>query len=89
MGSFAPNAFGLYDALGNVWEWTLDCWNERYSGAPADGSAWESGDCTDRVSRGGSWQNAPGRVRSASRSRDPSVDYRNSLAGFRVVRIIN
>ena len=89
VGSFAPNAFGLYDTLGNVWEWTLDCWNERYSGAPADGSAWESGDCSDRVARGGSWQNVPGRVRSASRSRDPAVDYRNSLAGFRVVRIIN
>ena len=64
VGSFTPNAFGLYDTLGNVWEWTLDCWNERYSGAPVDGSAWASGDCTDRVSRGGSWQNVAGRLRS-------------------------
>ena len=88
VGSFAPNAFGLYDALGNVWEWTLDCWNKRYSGAPADGSAWQSGDCDDRVSRGGSWQEAPGRVRSASRARDP-VEFRGTTGGFRVVRIIN
>ena len=89
VGSFAPNAFGLYDALGNVWEWTLDCWNERYSGAPADGSAWESGDCSDRVSRGGGWLNGPGRLRSASRSRDPVDSFRSNAGGFRVVRIIN
>lgn len=88
VGSFQPNAFGLYDVLGNVWEWTLDCWNQRYSGAPADGSAWESGDCTDRVSRGGGWMNAPGDLRSAMRSRTP-LETRHSNAGFRVVRIIN
>ena len=89
VGSFPPNPFGLYDALGNVWEWTLDCWNERYSGAPADGSAWESGDCEDRVSRGGSWMNVAGRVRSASRARNPAEDFRSEAGGFRVVRIIN
>ena len=88
VGSFEPNAFGLYDVLGNVWEWTLDCWNERYSGAPVDGSAWESGDCTTRVSRGGSWENTPERLRSAMRARDPE-EFRSRTGGFRVVRTIN
>ncbi|MBL8526181.1 MAG: SUMF1/EgtB/PvdO family nonheme iron enzyme [Burkholderiales bacterium] len=40
---------------GNVWEWLQDCWNDSYKGAPADGSAWESGNCGRRVVRGGSW----------------------------------
>jgi formylglycine-generating enzyme required for sulfatase activity len=50
-----PNAFGLYDMLGNVWTWTEDCWNADYSGAPTDGSVWAAGDCTRRVIRGGSY----------------------------------
>ena len=45
VGSFAANAFGLFDTAGNVWELVADCWNENYEGAPADGSAWTSGDC--------------------------------------------
>ena len=71
VGSYEANAFGLHDILGNVWEWTQDCWNERYAGAPVDGTAWETGDCSTRVSRGGAWGNEPERLRSASRSRDP------------------
>ena len=55
VGSFEPNAFGLHDVLGNVWEWVEDCWNDSYAGAPADGTAWTSGDCRRRVLRGGSW----------------------------------
>ena len=86
-GSYEPNAFGLYDVLGNVWEWTQDCWNERYAGAPVDGTAWEAGDCASRVSRGGGWGNAPERLRSASRSRD-SVGERQDTGGFRVARTI-
>ena len=54
---------------GNVWEWVEDCWNESYKGAPSDGSAWTSGDCSRRVLRGGSWGNEPGILRSAVRSR--------------------
>ena len=59
-GSFRANVFGLHDVHGNVWEWVEDCWSGNYLGAPADGSAWESGDCSRRVLRGGSWFDEPG-----------------------------
>ena len=88
VGSFQPNAFGLYDMLGNVWEWTEDCWNGDYSGAPANGSAWGSGDCSQRVLRGGSWSTMPGSLRSAFRfGTSPGV--RNRDLGFRVARTMN
>jgi formylglycine-generating enzyme len=57
VGSFRPNAFGLYDMLGNVWQWTEDCHHDSYDGAPSDGSAWTSGECKYRVLRGSSWDN--------------------------------
>ena len=54
VGSYGANGFGLHDVLGNVWEWTADCWHDDYRGAPADGSAWtRGGDCDRRVLRGG------------------------------------
>jgi formylglycine-generating enzyme required for sulfatase activity len=88
-GSFGPNPFGLFDMLGNVWQWTDDCWNENYVGAPPDGSAWKKGDCTRRVLRGGSWSNVPVFVRSAMRNKADAAgrdfDY-SSYAGFRVAR---
>ena len=52
VGLKKPNQFGLYDMMGNVWEWTQDCWNGNYIDAPTDGSAWASGDCSQRVLRG-------------------------------------
>ena len=88
VGSFRANAWGLYDVLGNVWEWTEDCWNGDYSGAPADGSARRTGDCSERVLRGGSWINKPWDLRSAYRFRY-SAGLRLSLNGFRVARTIN
>lgn len=86
-GSYAPNEFGLHDVLGNVWEWVEDCWNGSYSGAPVDGGARESGDCSKRVLRGGSWFNGPGFLRSALRYRN-STGYRSNLSGFRVARTL-
>jgi formylglycine-generating enzyme required for sulfatase activity/serine/threonine protein kinase len=85
IGSFKANAFGLYDTAGNVWEWTQDCWNESYAGAPSDGSAWTRGDCDRRVLRGGSWISAPGYLRSAIRDRG-SASSRYSYFGFRVAQ---
>ena len=87
VGSFLPNAFGLYDTHGNVWEWVQDCWNESYSGSPSDGSAWTAGDCSRRVMRGGSWAANPQYLRSAVRhKRQPD---RTDNNGFRVARAID
>ncbi len=87
VGSFAANRFGLYDVHGNVWEWTQDCWSENYEGAPADGSARESGDCMRRILRGGCWYSALGDIRSATRyGYAPGLRYSN--AGFRIARTL-
>ena len=87
VGSFPPNQFGLYDMLGNVNDWTEDCWNANYSGAPTDGTAWQSGDCGRRVVRGGSWDMDLSGVRSANR-RSPPTSRRNTTLGFRVARTL-
>ena len=87
VGSFAANRFGLYDMVGNVWEWTEDCGNGSYNGAPADGSAWMSGDCDYRIWRGGSWDFNPWNLRSASRTWH-STNLRNNNLGFRVARTL-
>ena len=86
-GSLEPNPFGLYDMLGNVWEWVQDCWHDNYQGdgRPDDGSAWEaeSGQCVLRVVRGGSWFSHPRWVRSATRGR-LTPDLRYNDVGFRL-----
>jgi formylglycine-generating enzyme required for sulfatase activity len=87
VGSFAPNAFGLYDMVGNVWQWLEDCWSNGYNGAPADGSAWTAGDCSRRVARGTSWLGDPEALRSAYRSWGPA-DLRDDIFGFRVGRTL-
>ena len=88
VASFAPNAFGLYDTHGNVWEWVQDCWNDTYAdfgGAPKDGSAWLLGNCSEAVLRGGSWLSNGRHLRSATRgSSEPSGDHH--ARGFRVAR---
>jgi formylglycine-generating enzyme required for sulfatase activity/serine/threonine protein kinase len=87
VGSYPPNAFGLYDMAGNAWEWTEDCWNDSYAGAPDDGTAWTAGACGQRVLRGGSWNVSARDLRSASRLGD-STGYRRSDDGFRVARTL-
>ncbi len=88
VGSFQPNALGLYDMLGNVFEWVQDCWSDTYEGAPTDGSARLDGNCTLREMRGGSWFTAPQSLRASYRNRFEH-DYRSSSVGFRVVREIH
>ncbi len=86
VGSFQPNGFGLYDVIGNVWEWVQDCQNESYAGAPSDGRAWETGDCSRRVLRGGSRLNAPVLISSAHRLTLVTAAYRLPGNGFRIAR---
>ena len=73
--------------LGNVWEWTADCWNDGYAGAPSDGSAWAYGDCAKRILRGGSWFDIALNLSATARGRTTTGN-RNCVIGFRVVRTL-
>ena len=87
VGTFSPNAFGLHDMHGNVWEWCLDNWHGNYEGAPTDGRAWiDAKDSKIYVLRSGSWDMSPRSCRSAQRnsSSDASIRYFEKI-GFRVV----
>ena len=88
VGSYKSNAFGLNDMLGNVFQWTEDCWHADYAGAPTDGSARTSGDCTEHELRGGSWFSSPRFVSAAARNHF-AADYRASSVGFRLARDMN
>ncbi|HSU05593.1 MAG TPA: SUMF1/EgtB/PvdO family nonheme iron enzyme [Acetobacteraceae bacterium] len=68
LGSFPPNAWGLYDMEGNIAEWVDDCWHSSYQGAPAGGEAWRSASCGTHVLRGGSWNNPPSDITVSSRN---------------------
>ncbi len=87
VGSFRANGFGLYDVLGNVWEWVEDCWIGSYVGALSNGDSWTTGDCDRRDVRGGSWYDHPGFVRAANRWRHGPV-IRLTFTGFRVARTL-
>jgi formylglycine-generating enzyme required for sulfatase activity len=95
VGAKPPNAFGLHDMAGNVWQWTEDCYDNSYAGTPADGRANDipsidvkandsRGKCL-RVDRGGSWMFPAWLLRPATRQRDPA-EYRNDIMSFRVAR---
>lgn len=87
VGSFKPNAWGLYEMHGNVWQWVEDCYEDNYNGAPTDGSAVSPKDCSARVLRGGSWKDGPGYLLSASRGQNVAGMRSNSI-GFRVGRTL-
>jgi formylglycine-generating enzyme required for sulfatase activity len=88
VGSFRPNAFGLHDMNGNVWEWVEDSWHETYDGAPTAAAPWLlDADPSYRMIRGGSWRNESEQVRSAFRvRRNHHVEF--DTLGFRVARTI-
>ena len=91
VGSYSANAFGVYDTVGNVFEWVEDCKHKNYKDAPTDGSAWLSeneGNCENRILRGGSYVDAPYGPRSAFRFKD-DVDDRLSVSGFRIARTLS
>ena len=85
VGQLQPNAFGLHDMHGNVWEWCADTWHNNYDGAPTDGSAWESGDSGWHVLRGGSWYHEAKNLRCAVRGRKLRQYRRYIYWGFRLV----
>jgi formylglycine-generating enzyme required for sulfatase activity len=86
VGKKKPNAWGLCDMHGYVWEWCLDAWHPNYEGAPSDGSAWDEKDARERVIRGGSWNDSAESCRSAYRQRAKAGE-RSDTIGFRCVLI--
>ncbi|EAU56047.1 formylglycine-generating enzyme family protein [Mariprofundus ferrooxydans] len=84
VGEKKPNALGLYDMSGNVWEWMQDCWNEHLEAAPKDASAQTEGQCTARVLRGGSWYDAAEMITTSSRLWNDADKFDNN-SGFRLI----
>jgi formylglycine-generating enzyme required for sulfatase activity len=87
VGSFPPNAFGLYDMVGELWQWVQDDWHPNYVGAPQDGSAWLGGDASQRVLRGRAWSGG-GETYTLFRDFARPHDFRNDIFGIRVARTL-
>jgi formylglycine-generating enzyme required for sulfatase activity len=87
VGLKSPNHFGLYDIVGNVWQWTQDCYAQSYAGAPNDGRPAENDKCSLRSDRGGSWLYPVVLLRSAARERNPAT-FRDAIMGFRVAKTL-
>ncbi len=85
VGSYKPNAFGLFDTAGNLYEWVYDCYHRNYDGAPDDGSIWEGGDCSVRVVRGGAFRSPASSMRVENRETFPSNSGQYNV-GIRLVR---
>jgi formylglycine-generating enzyme required for sulfatase activity len=88
VASFESNPWGLYQVHGNVYDWVEDCFHDSYQGAPSDGTAWTTGECTYRVLRGGSGSSKPQYLRAAFRN-GAYPDNRHYEIGFRVARTLN
>src|SRR5512132_3894094 len=92
VGAYPPNAWGLHDMHGNVWEWVEDVWHDSYQGAPSNGTAWIDSEgensSRNRVNRGGAWNNNPDGLRSAKRG-GIEPDFRVHDSGFRVARTLD
>ncbi len=91
VGRFKPNKFGLYDMIGNAWEWTNDCFHNDLTNAPVDGSSFTDNTddaCTWRTPKGGSWISGIAWSRAAVRSRD-GADYKSFMLGFRVAAAVD
>ncbi len=86
VAQYQPNAFGVYDIIGNVREWVMDCYTASHAGRPDDGRAWTwQGGCERKVVRGGSWASRPRDARAPARGSEAAA-LRQSDLGFRVVR---
>ena len=84
VGAKKPNAWGLYDCHGYLWEWCSDVARENYNDAPADGSAQSKGDKSKRILRGGSWKDSAEKLTSSYR-RIAAAKTRDSAVGLRCV----
>lgn len=85
VGTYKPNAFGLYDTAGNLYEWVHDCYHRNYKGAPDDGSVWEGGDCENRIVRGGAFRSPASSMRSENREKFKSGRGQYNV-GIRIAR---